>query len=147
MGTDEEVVWISGILALLLVNTMGGCGKAEPLPIEPDKVRLEYESNPVAADAKYEGKLVQVSGKVADIRPNLGLPEIITGLPSGPSVIVESFEYGEREVWADTICFFENEEDIVSLHKGAPVIIAGTFGGFWEGASRIYLRDSHIVKE
>jgi len=82
----------------------------------------EYEANEIAADRKYKGKMVQVSGIVESIGKDI-LDTMYVTLDSGQ-------EFGITHVQ----CYFDNsaESYLSSLQKGRSVVITcrcdGKFG-------------------
>lgn len=102
--------------------------------LAPNKVLLEWRDNPVAAKSKYKDKVFAVRGKIGYILDGFGKP----------AVVIESFVYGEKKPWADTLCYFTDSKELLSLHKGDYITVVGMFDYCMEAASRIYLKDCHI---
>lgn len=148
----KKLLYILGgiIILVIIIAIAGGGGEKEPVEetpeslveqgqiivLAPNEVVAEYRDNPIAAKKKYENKLVEISGEVDDIMDFFG----------EPVVIIKSFELGEKEPWADTLCSFKDEKDVLPLHPGENIIVKGTFDYCMEGASRVYLKDCYIPK-
>jgi tRNA_anti-like len=84
--------------------------------ITPEKLYSDYEVNEVAADEKYIGKTVALTGTINDIGKNvLDKPYI-------------SFEKGYLK---SVTCYFSDDdvEQIASLEKGQTIIIVGNCRG------------------
>jgi hypothetical protein len=72
------------VLALALLVLCGGCPSSEKTNKAAAEIRVsavdlckEYEANVVAADEKYRGKVIVVSGQIEDIGKTLGdTPEL-----------------------------------------------------------------------
>lgn len=82
----------------------------------PDFV-AEYEANEVAADKKYKGKIVRISGKVGDIKK--------TGI--GDDMYV-TFKMPSAYAVRSVSCNFTGEhvDDLANLRQGDHIVIQGT---------------------
>lgn len=95
---------------------------AEPTKAVPQvvvtsaNISKEYSENEVAADAKYKGKLIEISGKVYSIDNGLFDNEIIIRLSDG--------KYDLNNSW----CYMKESEreKAISLKKGQQVTLIGT---------------------
>lgn len=94
---------------------------AEPVKLVPQiivtsaNISKEYTENEVAADAKYKGKLIEISGKVYSIDNGLSDNEIIIRLSDG--------KYDFNNSW----CYMKESEreKAIVLKKGQQVILIG----------------------
>ena len=91
--------------------------KEPVLSISAKKLYSEYEANEVAADLKYKGKVIEVTGIVRLIDKGL-MDEIY--------VTLEGDEY-----FGDIQCFFSESraQEAASLRKGSKVTIIGLCEG------------------
>ena len=103
----------------LLADAREALANAPAYRLSANQLAQEYENNEVAADNKYKGKIVLVSGKIRDITKTFGKP-IIT---IGGTEFLGGLD-GVR-------CFFtENDEpSIARLYKGQHVKIKGKVRG------------------
>jgi len=87
-------------------------------PMPASQIAAEYEANEVAADARYKGKKVTLSGKVGSIAKDI-LDE--------PYITLDADEFGLRSVQA----YFDNGDlpQLAQLRKGQTVTIEGTCDG------------------
>lgn len=97
-----------------------------PVELSADMLCSEYESNEVAADAKYKGKTVLLTGAIRDIRKSLRdkKPYIVIG----GSGFLEGVQ-----------CFFVQESSVARLSKGQQVKVKGTVQGKAEANSLFYI--------
>lgn len=108
-------------------ETSTGSGNPAAKPAEPEKatpaviitsvnLTKEYSDNEVAADAKYKGKLIEVSGKVAGVDNGTFDNEIIVKLSDG--------QYD----FSSTMCYMKDSEHdkVLALKKGQQVTLIGT---------------------
>lgn len=79
-------------------------------------ISKEYSENEVAADAKYKGKTIEMSGKVTSIDNGISDNEMIVRLSDG--------QYDINNAW----CYMnEGERDkVLALKKGQQVTLIGT---------------------
>jgi hypothetical protein len=85
--------------------------------VTADQLASEYKSNEVAADAKYKGKVVIVSGTVQDI---------------GKDVMDDAYIIIGGEKLLDSVqCFFTEgqQSSVARLSKGQHVRVKGEVGG------------------
>ena len=103
----------------LLADAKEALANAPAYRLSANQLAQEYENNEFAADNKYKGKIVLVSGKIRDITKTFGKP-IIT---IGGTEFLGGLD-GVR-------CFFtENDEpSIARLYKGQHVKIKGKVRG------------------
>ena len=76
-----------------------------------------YSNNEIAADEKYKGKIIQVSGIIRDIGKDLMDDAYIT-------LIGDDF-------FGDIQCFFPNKSDLIYLKKGQRVSVVGYCDGLF----------------
>ena len=104
--------------------------KAPSYTLSANQLYEEYESNEVAADAKYKGKIVIVSGKIQDIGKDItDEPYIVIG--------GEGFLDGVRCSFAKS-----QEPSIASLSKGQNVKVKGEVSR--KGISKVLLRNCSL---
>lgn len=92
----------------------------EIIRVTAQELYSAYEANEVAADAKYKGKVIEVSGVVDTIGKDfLGTPYVT--LTSG----------GRYEVWG-VQCMFSNKDEpqLAQLSKGETVAVRGKCDGY-----------------
>ena len=88
---------------------------APPISVTSASIFKEYSENEVAADAKYKGKLIEISGKVVSVDNGTFDDEIIVRLSDG--------QYDFSGPW----CYMkESERDkVLALKKGQQVVLIG----------------------
>ncbi len=77
----------------------------------------EYSDNEVAADAKYKGKLLEVSGKVASIDNGISDNEMIVKLSDGKYDISGPWCY-MKESERDKVLAFKKEQQVTLIGTG-----------------------------
>lgn len=107
--------------------------KEEAISITSYELSKAYSDNGVSAEAKYEGKLVEVSGVITNIDKD------ITG---EPFVSLKGTEYNLFGVQ----CMFGrgNDSDLIDLSKGQSVTLAGRVSG--EMIGNVLVRGCTLVK-
>ena len=133
--------WVITIGVIILISIIGSFGEdtdkkqpaqekeqktAETKPAEPEKlvpqiavtsavISKEYSENEVSADAKYKGKIIEVSGKVTGVDNGITDNEMIVRLSDG--------EYD----FSGLMCYMkESEKDkVLTLKKGNQVTLIG----------------------
>ena len=123
-------VWIGLIIFLICAGafwyiiynafTSGGPQanpSSAPIVVTASQLEQAYNDNSVAADQKYKGNLIEVSGVIVDIG---------TGLFNEPYVMLAGDTMGDN-----VQCIFDASEDnaIASLVKGQSVTLEGTGDG------------------
>lgn len=106
---------------------------AEPyIGIAAIELMAAYENNAVAADTKYEGKLLRITGSVKDFGKDLMDTAYIT-LESG-----ESFNNAQ--------CMFASsqEESLAQLSKGDHVLVEGRCSG--EAIGNVIIKNCQLVR-
>ena len=106
MRKKRTIYWI-GLLLLLLILFAGGyylynkphqsaAGEAVILSIAADSLYRQYQSDEKAANQKYTGKVIEVTGKISEIQHN-GSSEIwiLSAQPGGGGINCELFP-GEK---------------------------------------------------
>lgn len=133
---------IACILVLMLVGSLGACIPppeekippiAEAIPIDPDQIRLEFEADRDAARAKWEGKLVSVTGTVEDTSEQWKMATLV----SGKSI---------AEGGADAHCRIPDLEVVRSLQKGQQITVVGTFHEYMIAAKRVVIVDCYVIQ-
>lgn len=100
----------------------------------PEYIVRDYEQNEVAADNKYKGKTIRISGRINDIGKDIMDQIYITFKMPG--------QWEIRTVQ----CFFSDahSQEIGNLRKGQDITIQGTVNGLM---MNVLLKDCWIVKE
>jgi hypothetical protein len=149
---------IGGIFILLMIiGSIGGSktpsstslatgesntSNPNPQPVQPAQSAIKvtavdlggaYKANEVAADAKYKGNLVQVSGIVNTIGKDI---------TSTPYITLKIDEYGISSVQ----CMFskDSENQLAQISKDTSITLQGTVSGYTIG--NVLVRDCQIVK-
>lgn len=92
----------------------------------------EYEKNELAADQKYKGQIIEVTGKIGSIDKE------ITGKP------YVTLKYGEYDIFSVQCLFGRNEGDLLlNLTKGSTITLKGKVGG---KLGNILVEECQIVK-
>lgn len=97
--------------------------------VEADYLRLEYEENEVAADNKYKGSVIVVTGSIRDI---------------GKDILDDAYVVIGGSGFMDGVqCMFQknNQAIVATLSKGQEVRIRGKVSG---KLGNILLRDCHL---
>jgi hypothetical protein len=132
------------ILFTLLLGLLGcrtrtaatGGAPAEPaLTVKAGELLQEYSTNAVAADGKYKGKLLQVSGKFGSAQKAPLLGYAVQLLPEDAA-----------EVSAAVQCFIVEsaEADVAKLQQGQMITLQGTCDG--QVLSQVKLSKCTLVK-
>lgn len=120
------------VIVLALALNCVGCAKTETKPAAPAKVEAKvkagdlidaFTKNSVAAEGKYKGKVIQVSGKVASIQKAVLL---------GHDVQVVAEDAPEPvEIGSGVHCFISEaaKRDVETLKPGDKVTMQGTCDG------------------
>ncbi len=90
--------------------------KKEVVKVEINSFIKDFDSNQLAAEKKYEGKVVEVSGYIRNIS------EDITGKPF-LSLIPKPTGYFGTSIQ----CFFDDKEELTTLKNGQKVTVKGDF--------------------
>ena len=92
----------------------------KPIAIDAKALTKEYDDNELAADGKYKGKLLSVTGKISDISETFG----------SVNVSLEG-----HQLLQTVMCSFEPSEKqkVAALKKGAIVTLIGTGDGSTAG--------------
>jgi len=118
------------VTMVLMLSAVVGCNKPksssppaeEPKPVATltsDELIAEYQKNEVGADQKYKDKLIEVTGKVAEIKKDL-FGRYFVGLGTAH----------EGEMF-DVMCYLDpsSEADAGKLQKGETATIKGLCQG------------------
>ncbi len=70
----------------------------------------EYDNNEIAADKKYKGKYITISGKIESIGKDI---------LNDPFAILESGNYN----WNGIQCMFKDENDLIPFSKGNDIVV------------------------
>lgn len=129
-STNKRTLKIFGIalaglivLAMLMPSTPAGKSKNEQVIEAPAPAEVivsastyyeDYNSNEIAADNKYKGKRIQITGKVYSVGKTMGSAFIdLEGIASLPTVH----------------CVMKNENSLASVAKGEIITLIGTGSG------------------
>lgn len=115
------------VLMVIAINSPGinnakaatdNVANAEPdVIISAAKLVLEYENNEVAAQQKYENKIVQINGVIEDIGLDIMDKSYIV-LSSGKEMSITGVQ-----------CYFHNKDAVAKLSKGQIVTVQGKVEG------------------
>ena len=110
--------------------------QARTVVVPAAQLLTEFQTDPAAADQKYRGKYLEVSGVVDRTGKQGGHTPFVVlhGGDERPNLRVECFFYFEDE---------ENEGRIERLDKGRPVTVRGEYDG---RVSNVQLRECVLVK-
>ena len=118
------------VLIALLLSVLGCKSKPAPGPAAPsgpdvkvkaDDLIKEYAANAIAADAKYKGKLVQVTGKYSMAQKMLVVGYIVQIVGDDAGELNTSFVQCTLQEGADA--------DLVKFQPGQPITMQGTCDG------------------
>ena len=106
--------------------------KEEVITVGVEELCTSYEKNEVAADKKYKGKLIKITGKVDDIKKDI-LDDLYVTLKRQ-----KDFELCQPQ------CFFddEHEDQLANLNKGQTVTIIGRADGLF---MNVIIREARLV--
>lgn len=92
----------------------------KPLAVQAKALTKEYDENELAADGKYKGKMLAVSGKVANIAETFGN---VTASLEGHNAVIS------------VMCSFDESEKgaVAKLKKGGQATFVGTGDGMTGG--------------
>jgi hypothetical protein len=138
-----RLVALAALLALPLA--LLGCSRPPPKPAPPaappvsvkaGDLLKEYSTNAVAADAKYKGKVLQVSGKFGSAQKAPLLGYAVQLLPE---------EAGDVNL-TNVQCFIAEsaKEDVARLQPGQAISLQGTCDGQYVG--QVKLSNCTLVK-
>lgn len=110
------------VLVLLIVGTVSVISapkKVKTLPISSHNLIEAYKANEISADDKFKDKLLEVTGKIRDIKKGL-LGEYYVTLKSN-----KQFEFKSVQ------CFFskEHKKKLMKLKKNQSITIIGKCTG------------------
>ena len=106
--------------------------KEEVITVGVEELCNSYEKNEVAADKKYKGKLVKITGKVDDIKKGL-LNELYVTIKRQKDFAI-----------CNPQCFFddEHEDRLANLNKGQTVTIIGRVDGLF---MNVIIKEAQLV--
>jgi len=109
------------IASFVLALAMIACASKEPdYRISPQQLLTAYEANAVAADTKYRGKMVEVSGVVEENGlETMGMPFVMLATEIGMSLFGVQCIFSEKE-----------KPTLGALSKGDEVTVTGTVDGY-----------------
>lgn len=105
------------------VASQAAAPAAEAIKITASQLSRDYEDNEVAADKKYDGKLLTVSGKISSINVVFGQTSVVLVGMDDLSRTVTGF-FGD-----------DQKEAIAKLKKGQTVTIEGRCDGKMMGVN------------
>ncbi len=85
--------------------------------VNSKKLFSDYSNNEIAADDRYKGKIIQVSGTIRDIGNDLMDEAYITLIGD--------------EFFGDIQCFFPDKSNLVNVKKGQKVSVVGYCDGLF----------------
>ncbi len=107
------------VMCLLCLTAVAYADSASAIRVEAPVLYAEYRDNGVAADAKYKGKTIEVTGTIARIKKDIA-DNIVIEL-KGPGMFeTVNCTFGDK--WAGKVA---------TLKKGQSVVIRGTGDGYW----------------
>jgi hypothetical protein len=146
--------WVLSLIAVVGILTVTGCtsNKTEVTPeVEPtmvsataDGLYSEFSRNSIGADAKYQGKILDVTGEVLSVND----PETLSGQdlrePGATAVYLSGLP--KRVIWS-THCYYDPKQEpkMAELRAGDRVIIRGRYDGFIAHYSAIVLRECSLL--
>ena len=83
--------------------------------ISASKLYKEYNENEIAADEKYKGKIIEVTGVIRDIRNDIMDNAYITLVGN--------------EYFGDIQCYFNEKSVVAKLSKGKRITVIGSCSG------------------
>lgn len=121
----QKVPLIVGVIVFVVIFALGfwacsACGPASrsdtpDFTMTATELSAEYEANEVAADQKFEGRTVQVTGTIVDIG-SLGSPRIELGTDGALSGV-------------QCYCAGDQEDAVATLSVGGQVTVVGVVQG------------------
>ena len=122
---------VSCVLVLALSLTSLGC-KSKPAPgpaapsgpdvkVKADDLLKEYAANAIAADAKYKGKVVQVTGKFSSAQKMVIVGYVVQVVGDEAGELNSSFIQCTLQEGADA--------DLAKFQAGQPITMQGTCDG------------------
>lgn len=114
------VLGCSGTAGSSTGNTAAADPNVKPIAVEAKVLTKEYDTNELAADGKYKGKLLAVTGKIGNIAETFG--NVTVSLDGHNAVI-------------SAMCSFEESEKaaVAKLKKGQTTTLIGTGDGSTAG--------------
>ena len=100
--------------------------------LSADTICNEYESNEVAADEKYKGKIIRISGTIQNIGKDI--------VNKKPYIII-----GGSGVLDGVKCFFSEPSPVARLSKGQLVNVEGTVLGKTEANSLFFVEFENCI--
>ncbi|KND50537.1 MAG: Phage protein [Parcubacteria bacterium C7867-007] len=142
-------VWVLIVLGIfIIIGSIGGSDSSssgsqsakEEVKVEPAltvtafKMAAEYKENEVAADAKYKGKLVEISGSVDTIGKDVLDTPFIAFSTENQYEIINRIQcmFGKNDV-----------EVLSSVSKGQKITLRGTVSG---ALGNIIVKDCEIIE-
>jgi hypothetical protein len=124
----------STILVAVAALVVAGRGRAEEkqvVKLDPEAYAAEVKKDPKAAAAKYKGKVLELSGRVAGLHRNAG-GEVFLSLPSRTAGVL------------GVACFLKDKDVFGKVVKGQEVTVRGRYPDYQFGAQ---VMDCEIVKK
>ncbi|MDO5562202.1 MAG: zinc ribbon domain-containing protein [Synergistaceae bacterium] len=106
--------------------------KENVIVVGVEKICEDYEKNEVAADQKYKGKLVQIVGRVDDIKKDIADNLYVTLKRT------KQFQISQPQ------CFFDDEHEnrLANLQKGQKITLIGRVEGLM---MNVLIKDAQLV--
>ena len=133
MKNKVNILIVTVVLVYLVLGCSGKAGSTsavntaaaadpnvKPIAVDAKVLTKEYDSNELAADGKYKGKLLAVTGKIGNIAETFG--NVTVSLDGHNAVI-------------SAMCSFEESEKaaVAKLKKGQTATLIGTGDGSTAG--------------
>lgn len=113
-----------------VVSPSGEQKKEEAIKVTASNLAKEYEDNEIAADQKYKGKIVEITGTIKSIEEMLG----------SKFVTIEG-----NQILSDIQCFFDKskESELATLQKNKSITVRGKVDG---KSINVGVKECEIVK-
>lgn len=108
--------------------------KIDPIIVEASELVGEYDKNKLAAQDKYTGKLVQITGYIKNISN-----DILNNYYLALDPVKKEYYFGT------TIqCYFEDKSELTTLENGQSVTVQGTMDDMSVGT--VILKECQLTK-
>jgi hypothetical protein len=106
---------------------------AQAIKVTSTELSNAYKANEISADAKYKGKLVEITGTVDNIQKDIMDTAYVT------------FALGQYEIVHQVQCYFnrKNEGQLADISKGDRLTVRGTVDG---GSLNVLVKNCQVVQ-